>query len=132
MAASAAQKGVDLTTVVFVELDVSADGWRAQDRAADTAIVIQPFLSRITASNDGTLLAYYVRDSRPGVSGAVFAAKRTWAKANVPTIKAWRAAFDEGAADATAHPDEARDTAAKFLKLPSDDPDFEVEFAADG
>jgi hypothetical protein len=49
----------------------------------------------VTASNDGTLLAYYVRDIRPGVSGAVFAAKRTWTKANVPTIKAWRAAFDE-------------------------------------
>ena len=50
-----------------------------------------------------------VRDIRPGVSGAVFAAKRTWAKANVPIIKAWRAAFDEGAAYATAHPDEARE-----------------------
>ena len=75
MAASAAQKGVDSTPVIFVKSTFpqfpQMDGV-LKIGSADTAIVIQPFLSRITASNDGTLLAYYVRDIRPGVSGAVF------------------------------------------------------------
>ena len=74
MAASAAQKGVDSTTVIFVGSTFAQMDGVLKIGSGDAAVVIQPFLSRIAASNDGTLLAYYVRDIRPGVSGAVFAA----------------------------------------------------------
>jgi NitT/TauT family transport system substrate-binding protein len=86
--------------------------------SADAAVVAQPFLGRIVSLNDGTLLSYFIRDFNPGMSVVVFASKRSWAQANQDAIKAWRAAFDEGAAYTREHPEEARETTAKFLKLP--------------
>jgi NitT/TauT family transport system substrate-binding protein len=111
-------KGVDWTKVTFVESPFPQMDGVLKVGSADAAVVAQPFLARIVSLNDGTLLAYFIRDFDPGMSVIVFAAKRSWAQANPETIKAWRAAFDEGAAYTLANPDEARETAAKFLKLP--------------
>ncbi|MGE5779420.1 MAG: hypothetical protein ACM30D_08930 [Hyphomicrobiales bacterium] len=86
MAAFAAQKGVDSTTVIFVG-STFAQMDEVLKIGSAAAVVIQPFLSRVTASNDGTPLAYYVRDIRPGVSGAVFAAREGYARPTPPAIR---------------------------------------------
>jgi hypothetical protein len=53
MAASAAQKVVDSTTVIFVESTFAQMDGVLKIGSGDAAVVIQP-----SASNDGTLLAY--------------------------------------------------------------------------
>ena len=98
MAASAAQKGVDSTTVVFVESTFPQMDGVLKIGSADTAVVIQPFLSRITASNDGTLLAYYVRDIRPGERRGVRGEAHLGEGQRADHQSLARAAFDEGAA----------------------------------
>jgi NitT/TauT family transport system substrate-binding protein len=111
-------KGVDWNKVTFVEATFPQMDGVLKVGSADAAVVAQPFLGRIVSLNDGTLLSNFIRDFNPGMSVVVFASKRAWAQANQDTIKAWRAAFDEGAAYTREHPEEARETTAKFLKLP--------------
>jgi NitT/TauT family transport system substrate-binding protein len=87
--------------------------------SVDAVIAIQPFMARIIGSKTGQLMSNFIRDMPDGMSITVFASKKDWADKNKDAIKAYRAGFDEGAAYAHAHPDEARAIVAKFLKLPA-------------
>lgn len=111
-------KGVDWKKVEFVETQFPQMEGILKSGSVDAVIAIQPFMARIIGSKTGALMSNFIRDMPGGMSITVFAAKKAWADKNKDVIKAYRAGFDEGAAYAHAHPDEARAVVAKFLKLP--------------
>lgn len=111
-------KGVDWKKVEFVETQFPLMEGILKSGSVDAVVAIQPFVSRITGTKTGELLSNFIRDMPAGMSITVFASKKGWAEKNMDAIKAYRAGFDEGAAYATANPDEARAIVAKFLKLP--------------
>jgi len=111
-------KGVDWKKVEFVETVFPQMEGILKAGSVDAVVAIQPFMARIVGSKTGELMAHFIRDMPAGMSITVFASKKAWADKNQDVIKAFRAGFDEGAAYAHAHPDEARATVAKFLKLP--------------
>jgi NitT/TauT family transport system substrate-binding protein len=111
-------KGVDWKKVEFVETQFPQMEGILKSGSVDAVVAIQPFMARIIGTKSGELLANFIRDMPAGMSVTVFATKKAWANANMDVIKAFRAGFDEGSADASANPDEARAIVAKFLKLP--------------
>lgn len=111
-------KGADWKKVDFVETQFPLMEGILKSGSVDAVVAIQPFMARIVGNKTGELLAHFIRDMADGMSITVFASKKAWAERNPAAIKAYRAAFDEGAAYANAHPDAAREIVAKFLKLP--------------
>ncbi len=111
-------KGVDWKKVEFVEAQFPQMEGILKSGSVDAVVAIQPFMARIIGSKTGELLSHFIRDMPAGMSITVFASKKAWADKNQDAIKSYRAGFDEGAAYAHAHPDEARAIVAKFLKLP--------------
>jgi NitT/TauT family transport system substrate-binding protein len=111
-------KGVDWKKVDFVETVFPQMEGILKAGSVDAVVAIQPFMARIIGSKTGELMSNFIREMPAGMSITVFASKKAWADKNQDAIKAYRAGFDEGAAYAHAHPDEARATVAKFLKLP--------------
>ncbi len=111
-------KGVDWKKVEFIETVFPQMEGILKAGSVDAVIAIQPFMARIIGSKTGELMSHFIRDMPAGMSITVFASKKAWADKNQDAIKAYRAGFDEGAAYAHAHPDEARAIVAKFLKLP--------------
>jgi NitT/TauT family transport system substrate-binding protein len=111
-------KGVDWKKVEFVETVFPQMEGILKAGSVDAVVAIQPFMARIIGSKTGELMSHFIRDMPAGMSITVFASKKAWADKNQDAIKAYRAGFDEGSAYAHAHPDEARATVAKFLKLP--------------
>jgi NitT/TauT family transport system substrate-binding protein len=112
-------KGVDWKKVEFVETQFPLMQGILQSGSVDAVVAIQPFMARILNTKTGTLMSHFIRDMPAGMSITVFASKKSWADKNKDAIKGFRAAFDEGAAYAVAHPDEARTIVANFLKLPA-------------
>ncbi len=111
-------KGIDWKKVDYVETQHPLMEGILKSGSADAVVAVQPFMSRIIGSKSGELMSRFIRDMPAGMSITVFASTRTWADKNPAAIKAFRAGYDEGAAYAVAHPDDARATVAKFLKLP--------------
>ncbi|MFN3351846.1 ABC transporter substrate-binding protein [Pseudorhodoplanes sp.] len=111
-------KGVDWKKVEFIETVFPQMDGILKAGSVDAVVVIQPFMARITGAKNGELMAHFIRDMPAGMSITVFSSKRDWAAKNQDAIKAFRAGFDEGAAYAHAHPDEARAIVAKALKVP--------------
>ncbi|MET0278929.1 MAG: ABC transporter substrate-binding protein [Pseudorhodoplanes sp.] len=111
-------KGVDWKKVDFVEAQFPQMEGILKSGSVDAVVAIQPFMSRIIGTKTGELMSNFIRDMPAGMSITVFASKKAWADKNPDAIKAYRAGFDEGAAYAHAHPDEARAIVANFLKLP--------------
>jgi len=111
-------KGVDWKKVEFIETVFPQMEGILKAGSVDAVVAIQPFMARIVGSKTGELMAHFIRDMPAGMSITVFASKKDWAGKNQDAIKAFRVGFDEGAAYAHAHPDEARAVAAAFLKLP--------------
>ncbi len=112
-------KGVDWKKVEFVETVFPQMEGILKAGSVDAVVAIQPFMARIINTKTGELLSHFIRDMPAGMSITVFASTKAWANKNQDAIKAFRAGFDEGSAYAHAHPDEARATVAKFLKLPA-------------
>jgi NitT/TauT family transport system substrate-binding protein len=110
--------GVDWKKVDFVETQHPLMEGILKSGSVDAVVGLQPFMAKIIGSKAGELLSYFSRDMPGGMSITVFSSKRAWAEKNPAAIKAYRAAFAEGAAYAHAQPDEARTVVAKFLKLP--------------
>lgn len=111
-------KEVDWRKVEFIETQFPQMEGILKAGYVDAVVTIQPFMARMIGSKAGELMSHFVREMPAGMSGAVFASKKSWADANRDTIKAFRTGFDEGAAYAKANPDEARAIVARFLKLP--------------
>jgi NitT/TauT family transport system substrate-binding protein len=81
----------------------------------DLVAIVEPFRSRIVASDIGSIAAEYFGEVDPDVLVSAWMTTGDWAKKNPETIKNFRAAIDEGLAFIKANPDEAKEIERKYI-----------------
>jgi NitT/TauT family transport system substrate-binding protein len=84
--------------------------------SVDAVVAAEPFQSRIIKAGTGTMVANFVQTE--GLPIVVFAGARDWVTKNAAAAKAYREGIAEGMAWVMANQDEAREIAARNLKLP--------------
>jgi len=81
----------------------------------DLVAIVEPFRTRITASDIGYVAAEYFGEVDADVLVSAWMATGDWAKKNPETIKSFRAAIDDGLAFIRANPDEAKEIEKKYI-----------------
>lgn len=112
--------GVDQSKVVFVEAAFPQHADMLRGGTVDAVVTAGPFMSRILASGEGRVAAYFTTFLPEGMPTVVHTATREWAERNPAAVKAFR----EGVAEAAvymaspAHNAELRASLGKYLKVP--------------
>ena len=83
--------------------------------SVDAVAIVEPFRSRITSGDIGTVAAEYFGEVDPDVLVSAWMATGAWAKKNPEAIKNFRAALDEGLAFIKANPEESKAIEKKYL-----------------
>ena len=83
--------------------------------SVDAVAIVEPFRSRITNGDIGTVAAEYFGEVDPDVLVSAWMATGAWAKKNPEAIKNFRAALDEGLAFIKANPEESKAIEKKYL-----------------
>src|SRR5215470_18081097 len=81
----------------------------------DMVAIVEPFRTRIVASDIGYVAAEYFGEVDSDVLVSAWMATADWAKKNPEAIKSFRAAIDDGLAFIKANPDEAKDIEKKYI-----------------
>jgi NitT/TauT family transport system substrate-binding protein len=112
--------GVDYKKVNFVEAPFPQHGDLLRGGSIDAVVTADPFMSRITDSGAGYVASFYSTFLPDGNPTIVYAATRSWAKANAAAAKGFREAIVEAAAFVKDPKNDAAVRAAigKFIKLP--------------
>jgi NitT/TauT family transport system substrate-binding protein len=83
--------------------------------SVDAVAVVEPFRSRITGSDIGTVAAEYFGEVDPDVLVSAWMATGAWAKKNPEIVRNFRTALDDGLAFIKANLEEARAIEKKYL-----------------
>jgi NitT/TauT family transport system substrate-binding protein len=83
--------------------------------SVDAVAIVEPFRSRITSGDIGTVAAEYFGEVDPDVLVSAWMATGAWAKKNPEAIKNFRAALDEGLDFIKANPEESKAIEKKYL-----------------
>ena len=112
--------GVDYKKVTFVEAPFPQHGDLLRGGSIDAVVTADPFMARITDSGAGYVASYYSTFLPDGNPTIVYAATRSWAKANPAAVKGFRESIVEGANFMKDPKNDAAVRAAigKFIKLP--------------
>lgn len=113
-------QGVDHRRVQFVEAGFPLHADLLRGGSIDAVVTGEPFMTRITDSGIGHIVAYhttFLPDDRPT---SIYAARRDWAAQNADSVRAFREAVREGAQFVRQPANDARVRAAvaRFVKLP--------------
>jgi len=81
----------------------------------DLVATVEPFRTRIIATDIGYVAAEYFGEVDPDVLVSAWMTTGDWAKKNPETIKNFRAAIDEGLAFIKANPNEAKEIEKKYI-----------------
>ena len=111
-------QGIDPAKVTFVEVQMPRMDAVLQSGNVDAVAVAEPFVSKIVAAQIGRALPGFAQDSPEGIATVVFSVTRAWARANGPTIKAFREALAEGVAYAKGDEAGARAAIGQYFKVP--------------
>ena len=112
--------GVDYKKVNFVEAPFPQHGDMLRGGTVDAVVTADPFMARITDSGAGYVASYYSTFLPEGNPTIVYAATRSWAKANAGAVKGFREAIVDGANFIKDPKNDAAVRAAigKYIKLP--------------
>jgi len=112
--------GVDYKKVTFVEAPFPQHADLLRGGSIDAVVTADPFMSRITDSGAGYVASYYSTFLPEGNHTILYAATRSWAKANPAAVKGFRESIVEGANFMKDPKNDAAVRAAigKFIKLP--------------
>ena len=112
--------GVDYKKVTFVEAPFPQHGDLLRGGSIDAVVTADPFMARITDSGAGYVASYYSTFLPDGNPTIVYAATRSWAKANPAAVKGFRESIVEGANFMKDPKNDVAVRAAigKFIKLP--------------
>jgi NitT/TauT family transport system substrate-binding protein len=108
--------GVDPRQISIVETPFPQMNEILKSGSVDAVVAAEPFQSRIIKAGTGTMVANFVQNE--GLPIVVFAGARDWVSKNAAAAKAYRETIAEGIAWVMANQDEAREIAARNLKLP--------------
>ena len=112
-----ARGGVAADSVHYVELGQGAMADALRSGNADAVVVSDPMATRIRQTSAGVTAAFIMRGMPEGVPVIVYAATRDWAQAHEAAARGFASAIAEASDYADAHPEEARATIAKYLKV---------------
>ena len=81
--------------VTLIETPFAQMGDLLRSGQVDAVVVLEPLLSRITSSGAAVKSIDFISEVNPRIVAAVYASTREWARANLPTIRAFHAALAE-------------------------------------
>ena len=113
-------KGVDPKKVRFVEVPFNQMSDVLKAGSVDVVSTGDPGYSRILEAKTGYMMAHYLDELPLRIPGIVYASTRDWAKANPGAVHGFQQAIAEADAFQIAHPAEAKQILAKYIKLPPD------------
>jgi len=111
-------KGVDYTTVTFVEVPFPQMNDVLKAGTVDAVVPVDPFMTRIVKSGAGAVVWFIAKDLPEGLPAFVYSAKRQWAEANGGAARGFREAIAEGVAFAEKDLEGARADLGKYIQLP--------------
>lgn len=111
---------VDQSKVTFIEAPFPQHADMLRSGAVDALVTAGPFMSRILASEEGRVAAYFLTFLPEGAPTVVHAATREWAQKNPVAVKAFRESIAQATAFMAmpANDQAVRAALAKHLKLP--------------
>jgi NitT/TauT family transport system substrate-binding protein len=112
--------GVDPSSVTFVEAQFGQMADVMRGGQIDAATLGQPFVGRMEAANIGKVFSPYTGTFGDGLLSNIYTATDPWIAQNPAAAKNFATAIEEANASIAANPDKARESAAKYLKLPAD------------
>ena len=113
-----ADQGIDTKKVTYVETSFPAMSDILKAGNVDAVVAVDPFYSRIIGQNTGYLVDDYTKTLPNGTIASVYSATSKWVKANPEAVKAFQEALIEAIAFAKTNEAAARESLAKYTKLP--------------
>jgi NitT/TauT family transport system substrate-binding protein len=112
-------QGVDYHQVIFVEAAFPTMGDLLKSGQIDAATSVDPFYERIIATGSGYVVDDFLKSLPDGTVQSYYTTTRAWAVANPQAVAALRAGLAEAVAFIKTNEASARDSLAKFTKLPT-------------
>lgn len=111
-------QGADPSKVTYVELPSAQINDVLRAKSVDGAVVVQPFLTRVTQAESGKIAVRFTDGMPNNVLAIIYAGQRGWVERNPKAVAAFRAAIIEGMDYAKANPEKARASIGNYIKLP--------------
>ncbi len=112
------KKGVDRSKIEFLEIPFPQMADALFQKRIDAVWNVEPFVTFMTKSGKGRILAYPYQDNLPGMDVANYFARESWIKANPDVARRFRRAIDHATQFmATAAKEERDDWVAKFTGM---------------
>lgn len=111
------QNGVDPTSVRAVEVPFPNMADQLKAKRVDAVESLQPFAGALQAAGNVAITTPLLSVGKE-VLFPFWISQGTWARANLPIIKAWIAALEDAKAFIEQNPTEARKIMAQYTKLP--------------
>jgi NitT/TauT family transport system substrate-binding protein len=112
------KNGVDRSKIEFLEVPFPQMADALFQKRLDAVWNVEPFVTFMTKSGKGRVLAYPYLDNLPGMDIANYFAKESWIKANPDVARRFKRAIDRATTDIIAASKEERDEwVAKFTGM---------------
>lgn len=111
------RSGVDDKKVNFIEVALPSLASVLAGGTVDAVVHVEPFIARMLQSGS-QLVPGFAEGLPDGWATVLYACTREWAMANLPQVKAFRAALTEAVAAARSDEAALRADVGKYLKLP--------------
>jgi NitT/TauT family transport system substrate-binding protein len=114
--ASLAKAGVDVSTLTFIEMPFAEMGPALQSGRADSACVVEPFLSRFEESGARGVDPFYIRTA-PDLTVATYFTSTRYARGNPDVVDRFTRAMNRSLEYARRHPDEVRRILPSYTEI---------------
>jgi NitT/TauT family transport system substrate-binding protein len=112
------KNGVDRSKIEFLEVPFPQMADALFQKRVDAVWNVEPFVTFMTKSGKGKVLAYPYQDNVPGMDISNYFAKESWIKANPDVARRFKAAVDRATQHMISAPKEERDEwVAKFTGM---------------
>jgi NitT/TauT family transport system substrate-binding protein len=115
--------------VTLIEMPFAQMGDLLRANQVDAVVVLEPILSRLIASGAGAKSIDFISEVNPRIAAAIFGATREWARANLATIRQFRAALADATTFIAEHKSEADTIEQKRLGYVSTAADLALDLA---
>ena len=115
--ASLSKKGVDVSTLKFLEVPFPDMNAALEAKRVDGACVVEPFVSQGTAGEAKGIDPFYV-DTAPDLTVATYFTSKQYAQENAGVVDRFVTAMNKSLDYAQSHPDETRAILTTYTEIP--------------